>query len=160
MGTVLSKLKKILDITGRKFGHLLVLRANSRKVDENGRLLPITWRCLCENCGNEVDIPGTQLRNSSNRTSCGCIKKQQHAPAIKNKDLVNIIKSGYDNETREPEQYGRKWGPCPFPSWSCRLSKAGWCCHDCRVKNCLDRCLNTPGEDEKRHCGCGRLKKK
>lgn len=148
----------ILDITGRKYGHLRVVSMKTRKYDENGKPLPVVWHCLCENCGNEIDIPASQLRNSSNRTSCGCIKKQQKAPTVK-KDYASIIKATTRLQ-KEPEQYGRVWGPCPYPSWYCLLSKAGWCCHDCRVADCENRCLNTPGEDNKKHCGCGRLKKR
>lgn len=149
--------KVIVDLTDRRFGHLRVLRMCSRKVDENGKLLPIMWHCLCENCGNEIDIAGSQLRNGSNRTSCGCIKKQQHAPAQK-KDVAAIIKT-VSKIPKEPDHFGRKWGPCRWRVKTCPLSKAGWCCHDCRVADCEDRCLNTPGKDKYLHCGTGRLKK-
>ena len=149
--------KVIVDLTGRSFGHLKVLSMASRKVGEDGKLLPIEWHCKCEACGKEIDIPGTQLRNSSNRTSCGCIKKQAKAPAVK-KDIAGIIKRA-SRPLPEPDHYGRMWGPCRWRVKTCDLSRAGWCCHDCRVPDCEDRCLNTPGKDKIKHCGTGRLKK-
>ena len=148
--------RPVADITGQKFGYLVALRMNTRKVDENGKPLPVSWRCHCENCGNEVDVPVKQLRNSTNRSSCGCIKKQNKVvkPKI---TLAGMIKQA--ENAQQVDHYGRKWGRCPYPAPTCELSKKGWCCFDCHVKSCEDRCLNTPGEDKIKHCGVGRYKK-
>jgi len=63
-------LGKIRDITGQKFGRLLVIgeagRAKSRHVK---------WLCQCE-CGKEFEAIGINLRNGST-TSCGCLKNEK-----------------------------------------------------------------------------------
>lgn len=138
---------KVIDITGKQFGYLVVLRQADRKIMENGKLSPISWICLCQNCGTEIEIPSAQLRANSCRTSCGCIKKEYTQPARKKK-MFNLDVMTVD------ESCSRRWGPCPYPSEECILSKKGWCCVDCDVKNCEDRCKNTP-----HFCGCKRLKK-
>lgn len=58
---------KMIDITGQKFGNLLVL-SNAGKKD--GKCY--YWHCLCD-CGKEIDVIGTSLRNG-NTKSCGCQK--------------------------------------------------------------------------------------
>lgn len=58
---------KMIDITGQRFGRLLVLE-NAGKLD--GRRYH--WKCQCD-CGNVKIIEGTRLR-SGNTTSCGCKK--------------------------------------------------------------------------------------
>lgn len=61
----LNKLKPEKDLTGQKFGRLLVLfRVQNNKQGDS------QWLCLCD-CGNEVVIKGASLRNG-HTTSCGC----------------------------------------------------------------------------------------
>ena len=55
-----------IDITGQKFGKLLVLERNG---SNNGYAL---WKCQCE-CGQIKTIEGHLLRNGSVK-SCGCVK--------------------------------------------------------------------------------------
>lgn len=55
-------MSKLKDLTGLKFGKLLVIK----RVE--GKCTP--WLCLCD-CGNEIVVRGTNLR-SGNTTSCGC----------------------------------------------------------------------------------------
>ena len=57
-------MKKIVDITGRRFGKLTALYP----VNTINR--HYKWRCKCE-CGNQKDIQGGHLR-SGHTTSCGC----------------------------------------------------------------------------------------
>lgn len=57
---------KIKDITGQRFGKLVVIartRANSQ-----GNVI---WECRCD-CGNTAYVKGVNLRNGST-TSCGCM---------------------------------------------------------------------------------------
>ena len=60
---------KRIDLTGQTFGRLTVIEENGK--NKNGS---IKWRCKCE-CGNEVTVIGTNLRNG-NTTSCGCLQKE------------------------------------------------------------------------------------
>ena len=63
-------MKKRFDLTGLRFGRLLVLGLSSKKCKENSR----HWSCLCD-CGNEKVVLGKSLKNKSTR-SCGCLRKE------------------------------------------------------------------------------------
>lgn len=57
-----------IDLTGRKFGRLTVIeRAGTNKHKK------LIWCCLCD-CGNKVNINGSQLHNGDTK-SCGCLIK-------------------------------------------------------------------------------------
>jgi hypothetical protein len=60
---------KKIDLTGRKFGQLVVLSENGKT--SGGQLL---WRCHCE-CGNEAVFVGNNLKNGHTK-SCGCSKPE------------------------------------------------------------------------------------
>lgn len=61
-------MSKLIDLTGKKFGRLTVLR----RVENHGERA--FWRCKCD-CGNEKDIAGSALRYGRS-TSCGCLPKE------------------------------------------------------------------------------------
>ena len=56
------------DLTGQKFGKLLVLGLS----EKSGRRL--FWNCLCD-CGKELVVSGTHLRQR-NQLSCGCLNSK------------------------------------------------------------------------------------
>lgn len=60
---------KIKDLSGQRFGRLLVLYDTSERKRGN-----VVWHCRCD-CGNEVDIRGGNLI-SGNTTSCGCYSRE------------------------------------------------------------------------------------
>lgn len=63
--------KRIIDLTGQRFGYLTVIeRDDEEQKKHNGALY---WKCLCD-CGNIKSIRGHNLtRKDINRTiSCGC----------------------------------------------------------------------------------------
>lgn len=55
---------KFIDLTGRKFGKLLVLEKSEKKGDK------ICWKCRCD-CGKEKVIAGQNLK-SGKTVSCNC----------------------------------------------------------------------------------------
>lgn len=57
-----------VDITGKKFGKLTALYSLQ---EGRGHDKVVIWHCRCE-CGNEIDVLGTCLRNN-NTKSCGCL---------------------------------------------------------------------------------------
>ena len=63
--------RKSKDLTGQKFGKLLVLHRSDDYVEPNGKHR-VQWLCQCE-CGNVVEIRSDNLINNSTN-SCGCIK--------------------------------------------------------------------------------------
>lgn len=80
----------LINITGKKYGKLTVIK----RVEKETELLTSFWLCKCD-CGNEVVVSSSNLRNNHTR-SCGCLKKGP----IKNdvtkesclNDMINIYK--------------------------------------------------------------------
>lgn len=69
---------KLIDLTGMRFGDLVVMRqAESRRVPCGS--LHTYWLCLCE-CGKTKEIRGTHLKSGS-VVSCGCHGKRASAEA-------------------------------------------------------------------------------
>ena len=58
---------KLIDLTGKKFGRLLVLKRNSENL--NGKP---AWICQCD-CGKTKIIRGSDLK-SGKILSCGCLQ--------------------------------------------------------------------------------------
>ena len=59
-----------IDLTGKRFGRLIVIRDTGEKRG-NEHL----WLCKCD-CGNEKIVRGVSLR-SGGTSSCGCLKKEK-----------------------------------------------------------------------------------
>lgn len=72
---------KLIDLTGRKFSHLLVLRRSGS--NEGGKVL---WLCRCD-CGKELPITGDGLRGGSNH-SCGCMRGENQRIRNKQKRIA------------------------------------------------------------------------
>ena len=72
--TVCRRPRKLLvDLTGKRVGRLVVLRATSRRVGKNGDVL---WECQCD-CGNVTEVR-TSLLISGRTRSCGCLHTDKH----------------------------------------------------------------------------------
>lgn len=64
--------RKFIDMTGRKYGRLLVLeRAGTSGQDGQRRTM---WLCQCD-CGNTTVVIGANLRAGMTR-SCGCLRRE------------------------------------------------------------------------------------
>ena len=61
---------KKIDLTGERFGKLVVIREAGRK---NGH---VAWLCRCD-CGNEIVVSGHDLRNEHTQ-SCGCLRLERN----------------------------------------------------------------------------------
>ncbi len=61
-----------IDLTGKRFGRLLVERYTHSHVSKSGASKPM-WECLCD-CGSRVIVSGSNLRHG-NTESCGCLRK-------------------------------------------------------------------------------------
>ena len=62
--------KKALDLTGKKFGRLLVLEPIGRN-----KRLEVLWKCRCD-CGNETIVKTAFLTHGHTR-SCGCLQREK-----------------------------------------------------------------------------------
>lgn len=63
---------KIKDLTGQRFGRLMVLYDTGERRDRH-----VVWHCQCD-CGNELDVRSGDLV-SVRTTSCGCYQRQRVA---------------------------------------------------------------------------------
>lgn len=72
-----SKRKKYKDITGERYGRLVVVALAGRRGDKGGMF----WRCRCD-CGNEKIISGSDLRKGAIR-SCGCLRDEKAKERLK-----------------------------------------------------------------------------
>lgn len=63
---------KFVDLTGRRFGRLLVQYRADDYISPSGKRT-IVWHCLCD-CGKEVDILRSSLSNGTK--SCGCLQRE------------------------------------------------------------------------------------
>lgn len=66
-------LKKRIDLTGKKFGRLTVIKQDGYFTYPNGRK-SLKWICKC-NCGNEITINGSALTTGHTK-SCGCLARE------------------------------------------------------------------------------------
>ena len=87
---------KKIDLTGKVFGKLLVLKLDHKKeiVSKSGKKRTYYyWRCRCK-CGNEVVREGNALRRGAT-ISCGCNKFY--------KQKINYEKKKYQEQIEEFE---------------------------------------------------------
>jgi len=67
-------MSRIADLTGRRFGRLVVLYDTGERKDGH-----VVWHCRCD-CGNEVDRRSDYL-TSGHTKSCGCYNRERAAEA-------------------------------------------------------------------------------
>ena len=88
--------KRVVDITGKKFGKLTAL--HQVKVQGQYRA---SWLCKCD-CGNYPTVAGSNLRRGSSK-SCGCsINQYDFIQLKKNKDISDYndnVKIRLDQKT-------------------------------------------------------------
>ena len=68
-------MSKLIDLTGKRFGKLIVIKRVEDYVTPKGHHRP-QWLCRCD-CGAETIVQGQHLRNGSIK-SCGCYNKEIH----------------------------------------------------------------------------------
>ena len=115
---------RFIDLTGQRFGKLLVLeRAEDKCTGSKPRVM---WRCICD-CGNETIVSGASLR-IGHTLSCGC-KIRKHGYSHKERlyeTWKNMRRRCNDPTNKRYEQYGGRgikvcseWDEyLPFRSWA------------------------------------------
>ncbi|WP_412989927.1 AP2 domain-containing protein [Pediococcus siamensis] len=63
-------MSKLIDLTGQRFGRLVVMRRTGTAKNRNAK-----WLCQCD-CGNQTVVDGYRLRNGMTR-SCGCLRREK-----------------------------------------------------------------------------------
>ena len=101
------------DLTGQKFGRLLVKKRTS---SPGG---PVKWLCLCD-CGKESVVMGSNLKNGTTN-SCGCIRSLSSSIRLKQHGMTSTptykVWSGIRTRTGNPrstnyELYGGRGIKC------------------------------------------------
>jgi hypothetical protein len=98
---------KLIDLTGRKFGKLTVVRR-----DGSDRYSKPEWLCRCD-CGREVTVLGLCLKNGRTR-SCGCLKRRtpntasRRGKSVATEQCVPLVQP--DHPSLPPEPYC-EWTP-------------------------------------------------
>ncbi|MBP3883293.1 MAG: hypothetical protein J6E40_14200 [Lachnospiraceae bacterium] len=72
------------DLTGSRFGKLVVLNAISEDKEGYGASL---WRCRCD-CGKEINVTYFGLVSGNNK-SCGCLKEESQKSLLERMELVD-----------------------------------------------------------------------
>ncbi len=62
---------KKIDLTGQRFGRLVVIEEAGRASDDR-----IRWLCQCD-CGKKTSTPSTKTLRNGTCKSCGCIEKEK-----------------------------------------------------------------------------------
>lgn len=69
-----KELRPFLDLTGRRFGRLVVLEL--RKAQRSSPNPKGNWICKCD-CGNEVVVQNSKILEGSVK-SCGCLYREKN----------------------------------------------------------------------------------
>ena len=78
--------RSVIDEIGNRYGRLIVL--NRAGMSKHGFAM---WLCRCD-CGNEVTIRGSSLRNGSTPTkSCGCLRNERIKTYNESRKLSNKV---------------------------------------------------------------------
>lgn len=67
-------MQKLIDLTGKQFGRLTVIKRNGTYISPKKTSRSPRWLCICD-CGREVNITGRDLKRGSTK-SCGCLKAE------------------------------------------------------------------------------------
>lgn len=78
---------KFQDLTGQRFGRLLVIERAPNIIRPCGCTV-VRWRCLCD-CGKIIETDGTQLRRKGGSKSCGCLQKEIASKTSRNRIPTN-----------------------------------------------------------------------
>jgi hypothetical protein len=92
MGFIMGR--KLIDLTGQRFGLWTVLSLSDRRTKEHA----LFWKCRCD-CGAVRDVIGTNMKNGKS-LSCGCDRIEKTRAAIQ--------AAGYHGNTFE-DLTGRKF---------------------------------------------------
>ena len=92
----MKKPYNLIDLTGKRFGKLVVLKRVENHITKGGQVRP-QWQCLCD-CGNTIIVQGVLLRKGE-KTHCGCIPYVQMLKRKCNKyDLSGEYGVGYTSK--------------------------------------------------------------
>lgn len=86
---------KLIDLTGRRFGRLTVIKQAPTLLTDDGAYITM-WHCQCD-CGNKIVVRGVNLKGKTK--SCGCLRREASSQRMKDVYKAAAILK----ETREKE---------------------------------------------------------
>lgn len=94
----------LVDLTGKRFGRLVVLRLEEMRGNKHGT--NAVWLCRCD-CGVEKVAYSMNLQRGKT-TSCGCYSRERHSKMLK--DIWSMWKgeNGNDHEQTAAEKAGSR----------------------------------------------------
>lgn len=107
---------KLVDLTGKRFGRLIVLGRAPSQIVKNSKTKHTCWYCQCE-CGSPVKIVRGSHLKSGKIISCGCVglkhskeAKIKHSQARTRLYFVwrNIKSRCYNPNVRSYKTYGKR----------------------------------------------------
>lgn len=107
-----------IDLTGKRFGRLLVLAQNPEPYVSPRGIKTTRWDCICD-CGNRVTVLRNQLTGGSS-TSCGCFRKERVRAATMKNDLAGKVFGRLT--VIEPRQLPAQEANGNTMGWRCRCA--------------------------------------
>lgn len=101
---------KLVDLTGKNFGSLTVLKRNFEKQEQDKNKYRVYWDCLCE-CGNKIIVEAYELK-SGGKEHCGCKNVKRARKDLKGKRFGRLYVIEVDEEKTS---YGKG-----VTVWKCR----------------------------------------
>ena len=101
--------RKCKDLTGQRFGNLVVLGRINDHINPNGEHV-VMYRCKCD-CGKEVSVRGGNLRSGKTQ-SCGCKRREIGEKSKKTNSFIvdgNTVKVKLSNANEWMEMDVDKW---------------------------------------------------
>ena len=92
---------RIIDLTGQRFGRLIVMSKAGRAKDGH-----VLWQCRCD-CGNMVTVTSNNLRCGVSR-SCGCLRLDCHTTHGKTHTKLFAVWTVMQGRCRNPKDKGYK----------------------------------------------------
>lgn len=126
---------KLVDLSGRTFGLLTVLR----RVEDRKPGRPM-WLCQCE-CGNTVVVSSTNLLKENGTKSCGCLRHKQSSA------LIDLKGKTFGKLTVIQKDIATESG------------KAKWIC-ECECGNIVSVLSDSLRKGKTQSCGCSQFQLK
>lgn len=94
-------MSKLVDLTGKQFDRLTVIKRAPDYIQSNGRKRTM-WLCMCE-CGNYITVDGEHLKSGATK-SCGCLQRELTSKRFKRYNKYNLDNEygiGYTSQGKE-----------------------------------------------------------
>lgn len=94
-------MSKLVDLTGKQFDRLTVIKRVPDYIQSNGRKRTM-WLCMCE-CGNYITVDGEHLKSGATK-SCGCLQRELTSKRFKRYNKYNLDNEygiGYTSQGKE-----------------------------------------------------------